>query len=765
MKKSLISAIVTVSSVLMGCDGAVLEAPPSPLNANCPEVNVLTDNLNCGECDYRCSKVEQCVSGHCVDMSESECPDADLNTDSKNCGACGKKCSSKQQCVSGKCVKNEDSGIDFNTDHENCGKKGNACKKNQACLGGTCVENAACAEADFMMDSKNCGSCGVVCGQNTRCNGGKCECDDNYYDCDGNGTCETEGECECHLGDTEPCYWGNPETENVGRCHGGYVACSVTEELGAVMDYANCIGQVLPVKSASDYTCKTPETDDDCNGIPDSEQDEDGDRFPICRDGRLLDCCDNSNMCGTNRPDLVNPGKVIDCNGNELDDDCDGDVDEDIAALCTDIDKLSCDPTIDPDCDLCERIENRSCSTVGDYGFFKDMTSIMLDNYTKKADRKQAGLALLHAMDVCVGVVTKESGQSGLIEYSLSGGKRVSDGVEVEVNVGQVNVLAGMHGSRGEIKPRTGDTFAVLSTGAAVDAKSGVMNDVMWDKNYQTTEEKDENGVIVKSGKSLYKLPEPYSSAHHGKLQSHPSCKTSSEMFDPVHLHMQMRAPHTAYNVTFDFRFLTQEYPAFVCTPFNDFFVVLLTDEKGKSLVPGQADGNISFDEGGNPISVNNSFFTTCAPYLCTDGQCKANSACDASTNTCKNACEANYEELYAYTNTPYTGKETGCKQCTLRNEAQMCTATKDVSCTNYMADYPVWGQDVLNDVRGGGTAWLTTSAPVSPGQVFNLDFYLWDTGDSVFDSTVILDNFQWGCDEELARAGTDFAGPIENIH
>ena len=55
---------------------------------------------------------------------------------------------------------------------------------------------------------------------------------------------------------------------------------------------------------------------------------------------------------------------------------------------------------------------------------------------------------------------------------------------------------------------------------------------------------------------------------------------------------------------------------------------------------------------------------------------------------------------------------------------------------------------------RGGGTAWLTTSAPVQPGQVFNLDFYIWDTGDSAFDSTVIIDNFRWTCSAQEVSTG-----------
>jgi hypothetical protein len=32
----------------------------------------------------------------------------------------------------------------------------------------------------------------------------------------------------------------------------------------------------------------------------------------------------------------------------------------------------------------------------------------------------------------------------------------------------------------------------------------------------------------------------------------------------------------------------------------------------------------------------------------------------------------------------------------------------------------------------------------VAPGEVITLDFYLWDTGDGRYDSSVLLDRFAW---------------------
>ena len=95
--------------------------------------------------------------------------------------------------------------------------------------------------------------------------------------------------------------------------------------------------------------------------------------------------------------------------------------------------------------------------------------------------------------------------------------------------------------------------------------------------------------------------------------------------------------------------------------------------------------------------------------------------SCDTTSNTCGTGCTDGSVELAAY-----------------------------------YPDYFSSATDSTQTKRGGGTAWLTTQAPVEPGEIFNLDFYIWDTGDRVYDSTVILDNFQWKCSE--TTVGTDFA-------
>jgi hypothetical protein len=54
-------------------------------------------------------------------------------------------------------------------------------------------------------------------------------------------------------------------------------------------------------------------------------------------------------------------------------------------------------------------------------------------------------------------------------------------------------------------------------------------------------------------------------------------------------------------------------------------------------------------------------------------------------------------------------------------------------------------------EVSAGGTSWLQTTAPVEAGQTFSVRFAIWDTGDQSWDSTVLVDAFEW-----IANAGVE---------
>jgi len=172
-----------------------------------------------------------------------------------------------------------------------------------------------------------------------------------------------------------------------------------------------------------------------------------------------------------------------------------------------------------------------------------------------------------------------------------------------------------------------------------------------------------------------------------------PGCPNGSGANDGVMLTVRLKVPTNAQSFSFNFRFFSQEYWKYTCTEFNDFFITMLYS--GASGIP--ADKNISFDSSGGYISVNtNAFFTVCQPksgYTCPDGLA------------------------------PLSGTGYDLDYCTEEDQWG--------SCTKYVKN-------------GGATKWLSTVAPVIPGETITLKFVIWDTSDQLLDSLVLLDNFKW---------------------
>ncbi len=46
--------------------------------------------------------------------------------------------------------------------------------------------------------------------------------------------------------------------------------------------------------------------------------------------------------------------------------------------------------------------------------------------------------------------------------------------------------------------------------------------------------------------------------------------------------------------------------------------------------------------------------------------------------------------------------------------------------------------------IIGGGTFWLTTAGNIIPGDIVQLRIAIWDVTDHIFDSTALMDGFQW---------------------
>lgn len=88
-----------------------------------------------------------------------------------------------------------------------------------------------------------------------------------------------------------------------------------------------------------------------------------------------------------------------------------------------------------------------------------------------------------------------------------------------------------------------------------------------------------------------------------------PGVTTGGNANDPGAIELKIRVPTNAKSFKFLFNFYTYEFPSFICSSFNDFFVALQNPAP-----PNAKQGNISFDSQGNPVSVNNGFLEVCKP-------------------------------------------------------------------------------------------------------------------------------------------------------
>jgi hypothetical protein len=181
-----------------------------------------------------------------------------------------------------------------------------------------------------------------------------------------------------------------------------------------------------------------------------------------------------------------------------------------------------------------------------------------------------------------------------------------------------------------------------------------------------------------------------------GFPQDTPNCSGATEIFDDVALELKLKAPSNAKGYSFEFTFYSHEFPEWVCTSYNDQFIALVTPPP-----MGSINGNISFDSMSNPVSVNIAFFDVCEP-------------------------NPQYPQF----------------PCSLGSAELVGTG------------FDVWGGQGLKDA--GATGWLKTTAPVDPGQEFTIRFAIWDTGDKLWDSTVILDKFAFEGDAGTVSVDTN---------
>lgn len=224
--------------------------------------------------------------------------------------------------------------------------------------------------------------------------------------------------------------------------------------------------------------------------------------------------------------------------------------------------------------------------------------------------------------------------------------------------------------------PRAGKSFLALSSGTARAPEMPGYKDILGFRKGYTS------GVPA------------------GYPKESPACPgtVSGMAHDGAALELEIRVPTNVKSFRVDQNFFTVEFPGYVCSKYNDFYVL---DMEPK--VADYPDGNVAFDSAGNPISVNNALLQVCERRTI-DGR-------------------------------EYT--------CPLGPSSLQGT-----------------GFDTVNDdyspAPHAATGWLTTYAPVPPGQTIRLRFAIWDSSDGNLDSTVLVDRFEWVDTEQRGTNPSD---------
>lgn len=204
-----------------------------------------------------------------------------------------------------------------------------------------------------------------------------------------------------------------------------------------------------------------------------------------------------------------------------------------------------------------------------------------------------------------------------------------------------------------------------------------------------------------------------------GFPQTAAGCEIDGNIFDDVGLEVQLRAPTNATGYSFDFKFYSFEFAEWVCTPYNDQFMALVTPAPA-----GAQDGNISFDSNGAPVSVNLAYFTV--------------------AENCNNWA-ANSDNPPPQPN-----------PCAPSGPAELAGTGFDIWTDNGFPPFFI----PLDDGNAGGTSWLQTTAPVAGGEEVTIRFAIWDTGDENLDATSVIDNFKWVANGGEVNVGTEPAPP-----
>ncbi len=547
---------------------------------------------------------------------------------------------------------------------------GSVCNSSGVCVAGCsdsapCVAGQACCDgacADLNNDPLSCGTCGKAC-----------TVPDHAAVACVQGICQM-GPCDAGFGDCDQ----NPDTGcETDVSAGGGCSCTPGDTQSCytgppgTQDIGTCKGGTStcdptgtkwgPCDGQVTPTFDTcaDSKDNDCDGTPDNAKDLDGDGWTPC-DG---DCCDVAEVGVCGDPLLVNPG-AFEVAGNMVDDDCDGVMDNPVG-----------------DCDQ-NLVSNSAAGT--DYAM---------------------------AIDLCQSTTESPANKKDKIWGVISGKFSLADGTGTP----SANSKSIRQGFGSGVTPLAGSRIAVLSTGVAA-AKNAPNNTSPAYQDFQAA------AALNKSSP----MPADWLVANGNNLPNAPGCpepQGGTVANDPIMLKIRVRVPTNARSFEVSTNFYSSEYPEWVCSAFNDFFVALLDSQfvPGAGQVANPADKNLAFYKSGNskyPVGVNLAFGNTGLFTQCKNGPTGCGlGATVGNTNTCAGVTQL--------AGTGFDGANPGPNP-SFPGEGGYCQT---------------------NNLMGGATGWLVTSGNVKPGETIEIRFATWDTGDGYYDSVVLLDNWVWSLD------------------
>jgi hypothetical protein len=93
------------------------------------------------------------------------------------------------------------------------------------------------------------------------------------------------------------------------------------------------------------------------------------------------------------------------------------------------------------------------------------------------------------------------------------------------------------------------------------------------------------------------------------------TCSVSSNVLDDEALELRIRVPTNATAMRVHYKFYAQDYPSFLCSDFNDQFVILVSPPP-----QGANNGDVALDANGDAVTVNSPEITECGDPQCVDG-------------------------------------------------------------------------------------------------------------------------------------------------